>query len=64
MSKFLSNFEVVKFSVVIFCVKKYCFILHQKLVTFCVKTLLHFGSIVVTSRVNVTLCVIGCYILR
>jgi len=64
MSKFLSNFKVVKFSVVTFCAEKYCFILHQKLVTFCVKKLLHFGSIVVKSRVNVTLCVKGCYILR
>ena len=35
MPKFLSNFNVIKFSVVTFCVKN--------IVSFCIKNLLHFA---------------------
>ena len=35
MPKFLSNFKVIKFSVVTFCVKN--------IVSFCIKNLLHFA---------------------
>ena len=68
MYKFLSYFKAVTFCLLHFALKN-CFILRQKVVTFRVKKLLHFGlmlhfaSKVVTFRVNVTFCV-NCYILR
>ena len=60
MSKSLSYFKAVTFSLLHFALKS-CYILRQKLLHF--GLMLRFASKVVICRVNVTFC-LNCYILR
>ena len=63
-SKFLSYLRLLHFALSDFALKMFHFGSKIELVIFRVKTLLHFGSKVVTFSVNITLCVKRCYMLR